>query len=128
MNLTYRSHTRIEDLRPNECTIHPAADGSGKRWWLLWASVYRDDRAGELIDIAVPVNPGHGYVENGAGGRTWGLANVGGGTWRASPSINVIDESGARWLHPGVHEAAPSIWHHTPDIIGVPDDDPWCKP
>lgn len=128
MNLAYRSFVPVEALKPNECTIHRAADSEGRRWWLLWANVYRDDKVGELIDIAVPVNPGGGYIEAGPGGKTWGLNDVGGGIWAISPSINVIDVAGSHRAHPGPHQTAQSIWHQTPCLVGMPTPYQWGAP
>jgi hypothetical protein len=125
MNLVYKEQARIEDLAPNTCTVHRAGTADGKRWWLLWLYVYRDDRLGELIDLAVPVNPNGTFVENGPGGRTWGLVNIGGGVWQISPSVNVIGQGDARILHPGEHPSAPSIWHQTPTMVGVPGTENW---
>lgn len=121
MNLVYKSHARIEELQPGECTIHPAADATGKRWWNFWFYVFRDDVPTEREDFVVPVRIGS-FTETGPGGRTWGLVDLGGGSWQVSPSINVIADGGQ--IHPGPHPL-PSRWHQTPTIVGVPDGEAW---
>jgi hypothetical protein len=123
--LRYRSHSTVEDLAVGECTVHRAADEHGGRWWLLWFRVSREDN--ELpIDVAVPINPNGGYVASGPGGKTWGLTRASiAGTWQVSPSINVLAGHEAQ-VHPGPH-AAPSLWHQTPSIVEVPDDEAWIS-
>jgi hypothetical protein len=118
--LRYRSNVCVSALTIGECTIHRAGNASGDRWWLLWLYVNREDN-GQPADFAVPVNPNGTFVEAGPGGKTWGLTKSGQGTWQVAPSINVL---GSQELHPGVHEA-PSQWHQTPAIVGVPDDEKW---
>ena len=76
---------------------------------------------GQPFDFCVPMNVNGPYLEAGAGGKTWGLARTGDGTWQVSPSINVLN-TGEK--HPGEHET-PSLWHQTPTITGVPNDAPW---
>lgn len=123
MELAYRSSAPVEDLKPGECTVHRAADSHGGRWWMLWIYVYREDRAGELVDLAVPVAPNGGYNEGGPGGRTWGLSNVGGGRWQVSPSIDV---KASRKAVPGfAQDPERSMWHQTPALVGVPDGEVW---
>lgn len=117
VTLRYRSNVCVGDLEVGECTIHRASDSSGKRWWLLWFRVNRETD-GQPEDFAAPVNPNGGWIEAGPGGKTWGLNRAGMGVWSISPSINVIN---IRAVHPGEHEL-PSLWHQTPDLIGVPDD------
>jgi len=123
MELAYRPSALIEDLQPSECTIHRAGLSDGRRWWLLWFCVYREDRAGQTVTIAVPVNPNGPYVEAGPGGRTWGLRPAGPGRWQVNPSI---DAKGERTAVPGfLQHPAPSIWHQTPAIVDVPADEAW---
>ncbi len=120
MNLNFKPFMAIEALLANDCTIHRAADAKA-RWWLLWFYVARETD-GVLESFAVPVNPNGPYTESGPGGRTWGLTRTGGGVWQISPSINVLN-SGER--HPGPHPSLPSLWHQTPAIVGVSDNEPW---
>ena len=119
--LQYKSHALIEDLVLGECTIHRAASASG-RWWILWFYVARETD-GRPEDFAIPVNPNGSYVENGPGGRTWGLNRSEAGVWSISPSINV-ENTDARTVHAGDHPV-PSLWHQTPDIVYVPENEPW---
>jgi len=118
-DLRYRGLVPVEDLAIGECTVHRAGNDSGAKWWLLWFRVEREDGGGP-IDVAVPINPNGSYVEDGPGGRTWGLTRAGVGTWQVSPSINVLADQ----LHPGPHES-PSLWHQTPRVVGVSDGEPW---
>jgi hypothetical protein len=123
MELAYRSSALIEDLQPGECTVHRASVPGGKAWWLLWVRVYREDRAGQTATIAVAVNPNGPYAEDGPGGRTWGLRPAGPGRWRVDPSI---DAKGERSAVPGfLQHPAPSIWHQTPTLVGVPTGEAW---
>lgn len=123
MELTYRSSALIEDLAPGECTVHRASVAQGGRWWLLWMRVYREDRAGVLTCIAVPVAPHGSYTEGGPGGRTWGLMPAGGGRWQVSPSVDA-KVSGEKL--PGFAENnGRSLWHQTPALVGVPDGEAW---
>ena len=123
MNLIYRSHARINDLAPGECTIHRAADGP-HRWWLLWFYVALDTQPNVFEDFAVPIEP-NGFAEvNGAGGRTWGFKKTAEGVWQVSPSINVLDNRRAVGVGSG-EVTGLSIWHHTPSVIGVPDGESW---
>jgi len=128
--LTYRSHALIEDLAVNECTVHRASGSGSARWWQLWFNVLRDSD-GQPEVFCVPVNPGGAYTENGAGGRTWGLSKPqastfehapGTSNWMVSPSINVLNDGDAV---DGTH-AHPSLWHQTPELLNVPDDEAWA--
>lgn len=123
-DLHYRSRAHVDDLLVGECTIYRAGDSSGRRWWLLWFRAPRDTDGGEE-DFAVPVNPNGSFLENGPGGKTWalnrGYSESGSGTWQITPSINVED---TRELHPN-GQTSTSLWHHTPTISGVSDDEPW---
>ena len=123
-DLIYKSHSLIEDLQPGECTIHRCGTPDGKRWWNLWFYVPRETD-GVLEDFVVPVNPGGAYTENGLGGKTWGFTKSGAGVWQVSPSINVLDDAGARAVQAGGRPATPSLWHQTPSVVGVPDGEPW---
>jgi hypothetical protein len=127
--LTYKHHAQIEDLHVGECTIHRASGSGPARWWLLWFNVLRDNDGKPEI-FCVPVNPNGPYLEQGPGGRTWGLTKPeasthehgdGQSNWQISPSINVLDDRDAV---AGTHEH-PSIWHQTPEISNVPDDEAW---
>lgn len=118
--LSYRSRVAIEDLQVNECTMHRALNTDGARFWHLWFRVLRETD-GQPDDFCVPMHPNGSYIEAGPGGKTWGLVHSGPGTWQVSPSINVLS---TRELHPGQH-AESSLWHQTPVIIGVSDDEPW---
>jgi hypothetical protein len=122
--LRYRSNVGVEDLAVGECTIHRAGDATGKRWWLLWFYV-NCETDGQPKDFAVPVNPNGGWIEDGPGGKTWALTRdtLDASTWHVSPSINVINTGD---VHAGEH-TAPSLWHQTPDIIGVIVGDAWVS-
>lgn len=123
MELSYRSFVAVEDLQPGECTVHRAADADGRRWWLLWAYVYREDRAGALIDLAVPVNPNGPYLDQGLGGRTWSLMSAGAGRWQLAPSVDA-KVTGAK--HPGfAQDTSMSLWHQTPTLVDVPEGEAW---
>lgn len=119
--LQYKPHAQIEDLAIGECTVHRASGSSGARWWLLWFHVLRDSD-GQPEVFCVPVAPGGAFTESGAGGRTWGLSALGGGAWQVSPSVNVLDDRDAVT---GSH-SFPSLWHQTPQIVGVPDSESWA--
>jgi hypothetical protein len=129
--LQYVPNTMIHDIAIGQCTIHRASGSTAARWWLLWFSVRRDtDGQQELF--CVPVNPGGGYLDSGPGGKTWGLTcpssahqpDTGRKDWQISPSINVLEDS--RDAHPGPHPSG-SAWHHTPEILNVPDGEPWAN-
>ena len=129
--LRYRSAVMVDELTVGECTVHRASGSTAARWWLLWFYVLRDSD-GQPEVFCVPVNPGGGYAENGPGGRTWGLTcpaastqDIAAGTrnWMISPSINVLDDRDAV---AGTHEH-PSLWHQTPEIIGVPIAEAWAS-
>lgn len=118
--LRYRAGAAIEDLQVDECTMHRAAVGGGTPFWHLWFRVLRETD-GQPDDFCVPMNPNGPYLEVGPGGKTWGLTRSTPGAWQVSPSINVLAH---REVHPGEH-SAPSLWHQTPMIVGVPGDEPW---
>lgn len=128
MLLKYQSHARIEDLALYECTVHRASNASAAHWWQLWFHVLRDsDGQPELFCVPVQVGA---YTENGPGGRTWGLSQPiasaydrppGTANWMISPSINVLDDRDAV---AGTH-VHPSLWHQTPEVVGVPDTELW---
>lgn len=121
--LRYRSFVDVEDLEVGECTMHRCLNGNGPaEYWHLWCRVLREDN-GQSLDFCVPVNPGGAFDENGIGGKTWGLTRAGDGRWQFSPSINVLAD---RQLHPGPHDA-PSMWHQTPAVVGVPDGEAWTR-
>jgi hypothetical protein len=126
MTVIYRPGASLEALQPGECTVRPCTL-EGKRWWNLWLCVYRDDRPGAELLFAVPIDPRGRYAEDGPGGKTWGLNDLGGGRWQVAPSINVLARRNGDFdrVHPGAHEQS-SIWHHTPTIVGVPLlGEPW---
>jgi hypothetical protein len=125
MILRYRSFLPIEELSLNECTIHRASN-AGRRWWNLWFFVLRETDGGEEAFV-VPVAPGGDYTEDGPGGRTWGLKRPGGpgSLWEVSPSINVLDDEGARALIAGHAPTGKSLWHQNVSIEGVSDADTW---
>lgn len=129
--LKYRPHAQIDDLAINEATVHRASGAGPARWWVLWFVALRDTD-GQPETFCVPINPEGPFVEQGPGGRTWSISCPAGtmqakadGThnWQISPSINVLDDLGAV---AGTH-LRPSIWHHTPEIVGVPDSESWAK-
>lgn len=119
--LTYRSNAHVDDLALNECTMR-ACEDKDVRYWHLWFYVARESD-GAPEHFCVPMNPGGSFLENGPGGKTWGLMRTAPGTWQVSPSINVL---ATKQIHPGPHEEA-SLWHQTPALIGVPDDEPWAN-
>jgi hypothetical protein len=83
--------------------------------------VTRDDDAQATIVLAVPIHVGGDYTEVGPGGRTWGCRKTASGIWQIAPSINV---NIAREAFP--QPVQQSIWHHTPEIVAVPDaGEPW---
>ncbi len=121
MTLTYKPHALIEDLALGECTVHRASNASAARWWLLWFYVARETD-GQPETFCVPVAPNDSYSESGPGGRTWGLTNVGSNRWQVAPSINVLNNGESV---NGEH-SLPSLWHQTPQIVGVPDSENWA--
>ena len=130
--LRYKSHALIEDLVVGECTMHRASGSGAGRWWQLWFRVLRDSD-GQPATFCVPMNPGGSYVGKGPGGKTWGLTvpkatpyDVAAGTknWQVYPSIDVKANGEA---HPGNGSRDSSLWHKTPQIVGVPDDEPWAR-
>ena len=106
--LHYRPSAKVEDLGKDECTMHRASGGPGGRYWHLWLRVARETD-GELEDFAVPVIVSGPYAENGPGGRSWGFDRAGVGRWLVSPSINVLNDDGARQNRRGAraHRAEP---------------------
>lgn len=117
--LIYKHHAEIEDLAVGECTMHRASGSAAACWWQLWFRVLRETD-GQPQNFCVPMNPGGSYIENGPGGKTWGLTipvgsmyPIAPGTknWRVSPSINVLNTGDA---HNGPHPELPSLWHQTP--------------
>lgn len=119
MDLTYRVVRHVGELELGECTVRGAHDDRARVWWMLWAWVRRQD-GGEPFYVAVPVNPHGPYLEVGPSGRrTWGLARVDATTWQVAPSIDVVGDK----RPDGSRE--PSLWHHTPRVVGVPAGEPW---
>lgn len=119
MDLIYK-HAEIGELQLNQCTLRWTGDGF-KRWLMLWFRVTRETDGVEQ-DFAVPVNPGGNYQEAGPGGKTWGFNQNAEGVWQVSPSINVLV---TKEVHPGPHPTEQSLWHQTPDIVGVPVGIDW---
>ena len=121
--LNYKPGALVDDLEVGDCVMRPATtqDG-GARFWHLWFRFVRVTDGAEQ-NACVPMNPGGAYNESGPGGKTWGLTNVVPGLWQVAPSINVLS-SGAP--HPGEHPTEVSVWHETPEIAGVPVDEPWA--
>lgn len=131
--LKYQPHARIEDLAIGECTLHRASGASGARWWQLWFHVLRDSD-GQPAMFCVPVSPRGSFADNGPGGRTWGLtcpqasaeaSPPGTHDWVISPSIDVKDNQDAVAGHEA--DPRPSLWHQTPEIVDVPDSEPWAR-
>jgi hypothetical protein len=124
--LQYHQHAQVEDLAVGECVVRHASDGADKRWWNLWFNVLRETD-GQPEVFVVPVAPRQMYTESGPGGRTWGFHPVSEGVWQVLPSINVLDDDGARQVVAGHAPTSPSLWHQTPTVVGVPDDEPWAR-
>lgn len=122
--LRYRGyHIDIDELEVGECTIRSTRNEAGASWYTLWFRVLRDSD-GQPDTFSVPFNPNGLYLENGPGGKTWGLTMSWPGAWQVAPSINVLN---TRDPHPGEHPS-PSLWHQTPMIVGVPSGgEPWMK-
>jgi hypothetical protein len=118
--LQYKSNADIDDLVVGTCTMRRVTTSAGARYWNLWFCVNRETD-GQPDIFVVPINPNGSYIENGLGGKTWGLTATEPGTWQVSPSINVLN---TREAHPGVH-VLPSLWHQTPAVVGVPAGEPW---
>ena len=121
MQLSYKSRAMIADLTVGECTMHRASGSANARWWQLWFCVPRKPD-GVAATFCVPMNPGKAYRPDGPGGKTWGLTKCGPNAWQVSPSINVEANGDAH----ATYEGLPSLWHETPTIVGVPDDEPWA--
>ena len=119
--LLYKSHAMIGDLAVGECTMHRASGSRAARWWQLWFLALRETD-GQPENFCVPMNPNGHYLENGPSGRTWGLTKIGAGLWQVSPSIDVGGDRNAR-----TNAVGPSLWHQTPQIVGVPDAEPWAN-
>lgn len=118
--LAYRAGKLPDELAVGECVMRPTRAGSVV-YWRLDFCVTRTDNGQPQI-AGVPVNIGGDYTQSGPAGKTWGLKKIAEGTWQVSPSINVL-AGGAP--HPGEHPTEPSIWHHTPQIVGVPAGERW---
>ena len=113
----------VDSLAVGECTVHRARD-NGRRWWQLWFRVEREtDGAPE--SFVVPIHPRGAFLPSGPGGKTWGLTRVGPGLWQVSPSINVVSDAQGTRTHDGPHPSARSLWHQTPQVSGVPDEERW---
>ena len=107
VRLNYVVRADADGLRPGQCTVR-GASRDGRFFYALLFVVHRDDRPAETTTIRVLINIGGAFDGHGVGGRTWGFQKVGDGLWSVSPSIDVGPE-----------------WHHTPDVVGVPDEPPW---
>jgi hypothetical protein len=123
VNLRYRSNVAVDALELGECTVRKTRLAVAT-WWELWLFVPRDD-CDDSEMVAVPVNVNGTFTEKGPGGRTWGLKKLGRGLWQVSPSINVVADAQACKTHPGPHPSLPSVWHHTPALVNVPEGESW---
>ncbi len=126
--LVYKSRATIGDLAVGECTVHPASGSAAAVWWLLWFRALRDDD-GQPARFCVPIRLGM-CDPAGPGGKTWGVTCPAGSAhipaprtknWMVNPSINVTVGGDA---HFGAHPLR-SLWHQTPEILNVPEDEPW---
>lgn len=130
--LQYRTNQQCpfaSSLATGECIVRPTANADGtKKWWMLWFCFVRSDNQQREV-AAVPIAPNGAPDENGVGGRTWALTNMGAGLWRVTPSINVLDHPEGLLAHPGEHPDTTlvSVWHETPDIVYVPSGEPWVS-
>src|SRR5271166_6733368 len=120
-SLHYRPGAMADELLLGECTIRPLRHADGAlAGWGLWFNVTRDDGVEELF--RVPVIPRGQFNENGPGGKSWGLNETRAGIWQISPSIHYTEE---RPSEDGQPQRIVDVWHKTPEIIGVPDGEPW---
>lgn len=119
--LRYRSFVEVDELEVGECTIKTCIASGSVRFWHMWGRVLRATDA-KPQTFCVPIDPNGGYVENGPGGKTWGLKRSGLNRWQIDPSINVLESEQA---HPGLHPTERSIWHQKPALVGVPDLERW---
>lgn len=103
MIFSYRLYVERGVIDLNECCIVPVKAPSPA--WLMHFHVRTTDGHGQTF--RVPVNPNGPSLENGPLGRTWGLTRSAPGKWQISPSIDFGN------------------WHHTPEIVDVPEGEPW---
>lgn len=114
--LRYRAGASPDDLALDECVVRRASDSIGSHL-RLWFYVRCADDQEHWFSVAVA--PGSTYSETPR--RTWGMTRTAPGTWQVSPSINVLT---SRETVGGTHPDE-SLWHETPQIVGVPDPPPW---
>ena len=128
MALLYQPRVSMGDLALGECTIRRARALDGKCWWNLWFYVARETD-GIPERFAVPVNPNGSFTESGPGGRTWGLTRMAAGVWQVAPSIHVLDDAGRGAILAGQPRPpeSRSLWHQTPALVGVPEDEAWIS-
>jgi hypothetical protein len=127
--LFYRSGRQIEDLAINDCVLRGMRGTSGAVWWELWFRVVCSDGVSRAIAIPVAVNGDP--TENGPGGMTWGLRPMSTpSSWKVDPSINVVahpSDPNGHLVHQGPHPTGESLWHETPQIVGVPATERWVS-
>jgi len=103
----------LDELAPGECTFRRARLADGTRQWRLWFVVLNEVEpdAGVRTLLSVAIAPGGPAVDAAdPTTRAWALTRVATGRWAwdVAPSINARD-----------------VWHHTPQIIDVPEPPPW---
>jgi hypothetical protein len=124
--LEYVPGAEPEELAPGQCTVRSSGEhGTSRRWWLMWLCVERSDD-GKPERRHLPVNP-RGYATScSPGWGTWGLQPVEGEphAWQISPSIAMME----RYKDGVTGEVRDrEIWHKTPKIVSVPDDEMWTR-
>lgn len=115
-----------KELAPGQCTVRSSGEaGSAKRWWLLWLCVTRVDD-GKPETRHLPVSPRQGPQPHDRGWGTWGLQPIEGAPheWQISPSIAMLERFKDEATGQHVDK---EIWHQTPKIVGVPDDEMWTQ-
>lgn len=121
------------ELAIGECSMHWCECATAKHhhdhelvMWHLWITAKRDGLDRKLT-FAIPINLHGEHHDGGPAVRSWGLTKIGEGTWKVTPTVNVLepDLEGADINH-GAREDR-TMFHGEIVIVGVPPEAEWTS-
>lgn len=111
----YSAGVAPDVLSPGECAIGKSAPGGT----VYLAFCFTRVTDGKPETRRIPIHVG-GTPDNDG----WGFTLVVPGVWQVTPSIKCSER-----LHNDPSDSAKyedvEVWHETPQVVGVPDDEPW---
>ena len=101
---------------PGECGVWRSRGDT--EWYFSFAFLRTTD--GKPEHRSIPIVVGRDLAP---GERGWSLKKAAPGRWQIHPSISCLEYVKDKDEQPKSVE----VWHETPVIVGVPDEEPWTR-